>query len=110
MTDADKLAQVLAEHAPVIRVDRIGSPSGCQCMDRVFYKTETWHDHLAAVVLAHLTAEGWAQGREEWGVAGRCDEKPFMWGVSREDAELESAADGYRLMRRTAAYTEWEEA
>ena len=109
MSAADKLAQVLAEHAPVIRVDRIGSPSGCQCMDRVFYKTETWHDHLAAVVLAHLTAEGWAKGREEWGFTLERLHTRVSRTVSKEAAEeiarVNEAHDPKVYHRRV---TDWE--
>ena len=73
MTDADKLAQV-------IREELVGTVGTCVC-DEAFTSRNlrdphcAWHNtdgdnlpaELAAVVLAHLTAEGWAQGREEWG-------------------------------------------
>ena len=35
-------------------------------------------EDLAAVVLAHLTAEGWAQGREEWGLQYERGADPTM--------------------------------
>lgn len=53
------LAEAIAGHAPVIRADRIGSPVGCQCMDRVFYKGETFAAHVATVALAWLEGRGW---------------------------------------------------
>ena len=115
MNAADKLAQVLAEHESYIRNNEDRTVR-CDCGHLLDVDFRALGDpaaaahraHVAAAVLAHLTAEGWAQGRDEWGVAGPGDKKPFMWGLSRADAEVESGADGYRVMHRTAAYTEWE--
>ena len=65
MSAADKLAQVLVEH----RICWNGSYSQYECTEGdATYESAEHCDaevdhaaHLAAVVLAHLTAEGWVQ-------------------------------------------------
>ena len=67
MTDADKLAQVLAEHDCYRWRFYLGGPDDaivCTCGTVIPEQdagyAEDWHrTHVAAVVLAHLTAEGW---------------------------------------------------
>ena len=73
MSAADKLAQVLAEHNE-IRYWADNKLCGCgECINGIDIET-----HQAAVVLAHLTAEGWAQGREEWGLQYERGADPTM--------------------------------
>ena len=74
MSAADKLAQVIAEHSRTAwNRDGDDKVTGIVCAE-CQHVYEEWPPnrstvcaHVAAVVLAHLTAEGWAQGREEWG-------------------------------------------
>ena len=81
MNDADKLAQVLAEHEGY-SYSREAYTAYCDCGDTInvgLMASEDLHrEHLAAVVLAHLTAEGWAQGREEWGLQYERQADPTM--------------------------------
>ena len=71
MTDADKLAQVLGD------VWDDGNASGLDGWvgpgrgtlpvdDQAVWNRDRAIRKYTAVVLAHLTAEGWAQGHEEW--------------------------------------------
>lgn len=81
MSAADKLAQVLAEHRfRVVEFD--GAVCSCGVIVTPSVNSTTikaaWPKHQAAVVLAHLTAEGWAQGREEWGVQYERQADPTM--------------------------------
>ena len=78
MTDTDKLAQVLTEHQYITpeSEDEYGAHNyTCQCGEPMHecYEDDAWAKHaahVAAVVLAHLTAEGWAQGKPEYAVSG----------------------------------------
>ena len=73
-TQAERLAGVLKRHGDW----RYGNGSfiRCDCGEHVGFpdddapgKGSRAHaTHLAAAVLAHLEAQGWAQGREEWGL------------------------------------------
>lgn len=68
MSAADKLAQVLAEHD-------LGNTSReryCTCGAFLgdWAGLQEVSAHQAAVVLAHLAAEGWAQGNPEYAVSG----------------------------------------
>ena len=73
-TQAERLAGVLKRHGDW----RYGNGSfiRCDCGEHVGFpdddapgKGSRAHaTHLAAAVLAHLEAQGWAQGREEWGM------------------------------------------
>lgn len=68
MSAADKLAQVLAEHQSFTHaVERNVWVTRCECYEElptpgIEYAYDALAAHQAAVVLAHLTAEGWAQG------------------------------------------------
>ena len=98
MTDTDKLAQVLAEHNE-IRYWADNKLCGCgECINGIDIET-----HQAAVVLAHLTAEGWAQGREEWGYRYtlRTHVAPSRW-----HAERMATINAGKLLRRRV--TDWE--
>jgi hypothetical protein len=78
MTDADKLAQVIAEHDIYSMPRNLGqyrSAYACACgqevitdVHRGINRPAAFAAHVAAVLLAHLTAEGWAQGEWEYGV------------------------------------------
>ena len=115
MTDTDKLAQVLAEHADWRFHSNLAW--SCQCGEPLIVPEglvrPVYERHLAAVVLAHLTAEGWAQGREEWGVV--VHEPKFVdhgrlitnYRADREAAEKFAAPRRfYSLARRYV--TDWE--
>ena len=85
MSAADKLAQVLAEHGEMLQfhagngsIEPREAWAECNCGEHLWDWQEYYNEapdepedafraHQSAVVLAHLTAEGWAQGREEWG-------------------------------------------
>ena len=104
MSAADKLAQVLAEHNE-IRYWADNKLCGCgECINGIDIET-----HQAAAVLAHLTAEGWAQGREEWGYRLAEVHSTICRSTSRERAEevarLNPALDPHIFVRRV---TDWE--
>ena len=115
-TPEERLAEVLERHEEFRWLnDGPGDGVVCDCghviPERDSGYVVDWHrDHLAAAILAHLTAEGWAQGREEWGVTSK-------WGTaersSKESAESTIALhrkhdDWAKLMRRHAMVTDWE--
>ena len=85
MSAADKLAQVIAEHSRTAwNRDDDDKVTGIVCAG-CQHVYEEWPPnrstvcaHVAAVVLAHLTAEGWAQGREEWGLQYERGADPTM--------------------------------
>lgn len=104
MSAAAKLAQVLAEH-------------GCDYEDCASCgPVDDLAQHQAAVVLAHLTAEGWAQGREEWGVGyikGATGESRIVKYDTADIAEIAASGLGAvfpesmaRVVRRRV--TDWE--
>ena len=114
MSAADKLAQVLAEHDIYSMPRNLGqyrSAYACACgqdvitdVHRGINRPAAFADHLAAVVLSHLTAEGWAQGREEWGSAEPDDE--IFPARSYYHAEGDASFFGRTLVRRRV--TPWE--
>ena len=114
MIAADKLAQVLAEHDCYRwQVDLDGPADAIVCgCGAVIPEQDVgyaayWHrTHVAAVVLAHLTAEGWAQGHEEWATAILPD--VIYPARSYFHAESDASYFGRQLVRRRV--TEWEEA
>lgn len=57
--------------------------------------SESLNSHQAAVVLAHLEAHGWAQGREEWGVMHHGYGNTFHIQPAKDRAEAE--AEAFRL-------------
>ena len=124
MSAADKLAQVLAEHGEMLQF-HAGNGSTepreawaeCNCGEHLWdwqeYYNETpdepedaFRAHQSAVVLAHLTAEGWAQGREEWATAILPD--VIYPARSYFHAESDASYFGRQLVRRRV--TDWEPA
>ena len=122
MSAADKLAQVLAEHDCYrwqVDLDGPADAIVCGCGTVIPEQdagyAEDWHRaHVAAVVLAHLTAEGWAQGREEWGVRRKLSPiRTTTWAMPSEAAAREETEGGMRpdlmeVVRRRV--TDWEPA
>lgn len=94
---SEKLAQVLAEHCCTYE-----SCGRCGPVDDLAA-------HQAAVVLAHLTAEGWAQGHEEWGYESMSQSlEPCIRFASSKESALGFArigANGRAVRRRV---TDWE--
>ena len=69
-TQVERLAEVIAGHDGWYAANSVNA---CFCetpLDGVYLEDiqASHHAHLAAVVLTHLEAQGWAQGREEWGM------------------------------------------
>ena len=108
MSAADKLAQVLAEHDCYrwqVDLDGPADAIVCDCGTVIPEQdagyAESWYRaHVAAVVLAHLTAEGWAQGREEFATKDGEDEGVTeIEPPTREWAERVAATDNAYLRR-----------
>ena len=100
------LADVLVKHT--LR-QPFTDPLQCNCGEELPGRnTMAAHvNHIAAVAIAHLTAEGWTQGREEeWGTRDRGG----YIHMRRDKKDAEEWADIIRATVVRRRVTDWEEA